>query len=146
MKPISRISFEGQVGLVTGAAGGLGLAYSRLLAERGIHLAAQVYEGRVLVRKLLQELALGAADEGRDPARDLGGVVDHDRVGEHRDRVLRDGELDPVAVGDRAAAGIHGDVLDLLRDRPVGQVTGADRAEPGCAQGGEAEQDQEKRE
>ncbi|CCP15143.1 SDR family NAD(P)-dependent oxidoreductase [Stenotrophomonas maltophilia] len=38
MKPISRISFEGQVGLVTGAAGGLGLAYSRLLAERGAHV------------------------------------------------------------------------------------------------------------
>lgn len=38
MKPISRISFEGQVGLVTGAAGGLGLAYSRLLAQRGAHV------------------------------------------------------------------------------------------------------------
>ena len=29
------LSFDGQVGLVTGAAGGLGLAYSRLLAQRG---------------------------------------------------------------------------------------------------------------
>jgi len=38
MKPNSSISFEGQVGLVTGAAGGLGLAYSRLLAQRGAHV------------------------------------------------------------------------------------------------------------
>lgn len=37
MKP-SPISFAGQVGLVTGAAGGLGLAYSRLMAQRGAHV------------------------------------------------------------------------------------------------------------
>lgn len=32
------ISFNGQVGLVTGAAGGLGLAYARLLAGMGAHM------------------------------------------------------------------------------------------------------------
>ncbi len=32
------ISFKGQVGLITGAAGGLGLAYARLLAGMGAHV------------------------------------------------------------------------------------------------------------
>src|SRR6185437_7955190 len=41
MKPNSSISFEDQVALVTGAAGGLGLAYSRLLAQRGAHVVMQ---------------------------------------------------------------------------------------------------------
>jgi NAD(P)-dependent dehydrogenase (short-subunit alcohol dehydrogenase family) len=35
------LSFAGQVALVTGAAGGLGLAYSRLLAQRGAHVVMQ---------------------------------------------------------------------------------------------------------
>ncbi len=33
------VSFQGQVGLITGAAGGLGLAYARLLAGRGATVA-----------------------------------------------------------------------------------------------------------
>jgi len=35
------LSFAGQVALVTGAAGGLGFAYSRLLAQRGAHVVMQ---------------------------------------------------------------------------------------------------------
>ena len=35
MTTSNHVSFDGQVGLVTGAASGLGLAYSRLLAQRG---------------------------------------------------------------------------------------------------------------
>jgi len=61
MQPISRISFEGQVGLVTGAAGGLGLAYSRLLAERG----AQV---------LMHDVGAGTDGRGADPQRILRSV------------------------------------------------------------------------
>nr|WP_313311612.1 SDR family NAD(P)-dependent oxidoreductase [Stenotrophomonas geniculata] len=56
MKPISRISFEGQVGLVTGAAGGLGLAYSRLLAERGAHV-------------VMHDVGAGTDGCGHDPQR-----------------------------------------------------------------------------
>ncbi|PZP77197.1 MAG: short-chain dehydrogenase, partial [Stenotrophomonas maltophilia] len=56
MKPISRISFEGQVGLVTGAAGGLGLAYSRLLAERGAHV-------------MMHDIGAGTDGRGADPLR-----------------------------------------------------------------------------
>ena len=61
MKPISRISFEGQVGLVTGAAGGLGLAYSRLLAERGAHV-------------LMHDIGAGTDGRGADPLRILRSV------------------------------------------------------------------------
>lgn len=61
MKPMSRISFEGQVGLVTGAAGGLGLAYSRLLAERG----AQV---------VMHDVGAGTDGRGADPQRILRSV------------------------------------------------------------------------
>ncbi|HEL5404280.1 TPA: SDR family oxidoreductase, partial [Stenotrophomonas maltophilia] len=62
MQPISRISFEGQVGLVTGAAGGLGLAYSRLLAERG----AQV---------VMHDVGAGTDGRGVDPQRILRSVA-----------------------------------------------------------------------
>ena len=58
---MSRISFEGQVGLVTGAAGGLGLAYSRLLAERG----AQV---------VMHDVGAGTDGRGADPQRILRSV------------------------------------------------------------------------
>ncbi|WP_421568523.1 SDR family NAD(P)-dependent oxidoreductase [Stenotrophomonas sp. PD6] len=50
------ISFEGQVGLVTGAAGGLGLAYSRLLAKRG-------------ARVVMQDVGAGLDGNGQDPRR-----------------------------------------------------------------------------
>ncbi|KAG0925554.1 hypothetical protein G6F32_013518 [Rhizopus arrhizus] len=56
MQPVSRISFEGQVGLVTGAAGGLGLAYSRLLAERGTHV-------------VMHDVGAGTNGRGTDPLR-----------------------------------------------------------------------------
>ncbi len=56
MQPVSRISFEGQVGLVTGAAGGLGLAYSRLLAERGAHV-------------VMHDVGAGTDGRGTDPLR-----------------------------------------------------------------------------
>ncbi|MFN4161943.1 MAG: SDR family NAD(P)-dependent oxidoreductase [Stenotrophomonas sp.] len=49
-------SFVGQVGLVTGAAGGLGLAYSRLLARRG----AQV---------VMHDVGAGRDGTGFDPQR-----------------------------------------------------------------------------
>ena len=47
--------------------------------------------------------------------RDAGRVVDQERVGEDGRRVLGDRELDPVAVGDRAAPRVDRDLLDLLR-------------------------------
>lgn len=56
MKPISLVSFTGQVGLVTGAAGGLGLAYSRLLAERGAHV-------------VMHDIGAGLDGSGSDPQR-----------------------------------------------------------------------------
>ncbi|MDR2960506.1 MAG: SDR family oxidoreductase [Stenotrophomonas sp.] len=61
MQPISPISFEGQVGLVTGAAGGLGLAYSRLLAQRGAHV-------------VMHDVGAGTDGRGRDPQRILHSV------------------------------------------------------------------------
>ena len=67
-------------------------------------------------------------------------------MGEHRDRVLGDRELDPVAVDDRAAPGVDREILDLLGDRALRQRARLDRAEPGGAQGGQAEQEQEERE
>nr|WP_312385887.1 SDR family oxidoreductase [Stenotrophomonas geniculata] len=68
MKPTSHISFEGQVGLVTGAAGGLGLAYSRLLAERG----AQV---------VMHDVGAGTDGRGADPQRILRSVEALQRQG-----------------------------------------------------------------
>ncbi|HDS1038960.1 TPA: SDR family oxidoreductase [Stenotrophomonas maltophilia] len=56
MKPISSICFQGQVGLVTGAAGGLGLAYSRLLAQRGAHV-------------VMHDIGAGVDGAGSDPQR-----------------------------------------------------------------------------
>jgi len=50
------ISFEGQVGVVTGAAGGLGLAYARLLARLG-------------ARVLMHDVGAGTDGEGSDPQR-----------------------------------------------------------------------------
>ncbi len=50
------VSFEGQVGLITGAAGGLGLAYARLLARLG----AQV---------LMHDVGADTDGEGTDPQR-----------------------------------------------------------------------------
>jgi NAD(P)-dependent dehydrogenase (short-subunit alcohol dehydrogenase family) len=50
------LSFDGQVGLVTGAAGGLGLAYSRLLAQRG-------------ARVVMQDVGAGLDGTGCDPQR-----------------------------------------------------------------------------
>jgi len=57
------LSFTGQVGLVTGAAGGLGLAYSRLLARRG----AQV---------VMHDVGAGVDGRGGDPRRIAGVVAD----------------------------------------------------------------------
>ncbi len=57
------LSFTGQVGLVTGAAGGLGLAYSRLLARRG----AQV---------VMHDVGAGVDGRGGDPQRIAGVVAD----------------------------------------------------------------------
>jgi len=53
------LSFAGQVALVTGAAGGLGLAYSRLLAQRGAHV-------------VMQDVGAMLDGTGRDPQR-----IDH---------------------------------------------------------------------
>ena len=50
------VSFEGQVGLVTGAASGLGLAYSRLLAQRG-------------ARVVMHDVGAGLDGHGHDPHR-----------------------------------------------------------------------------
>jgi NAD(P)-dependent dehydrogenase (short-subunit alcohol dehydrogenase family) len=61
MKPISHVSLEGQVGLVTGAAGGLGLAYSRLLAQRGAHV-------------VMHDVGAGTDGRGADPLRILRSV------------------------------------------------------------------------
>ncbi|MCF7749593.1 SDR family NAD(P)-dependent oxidoreductase [Bacillus subtilis subsp. subtilis] len=56
------VSFQGQVGLVTGAASGLGLAYSRLLAARG----AQV---------VMHDVGAGLDGRGHDPQRIAGSVA-----------------------------------------------------------------------
>lgn len=48
--------FAGQVALVTGAAGGLGFAYSRLLAQRGAHV-------------VMQDIGAGLDGTGSDPQR-----------------------------------------------------------------------------
>ena len=53
------LSFAGQVALVTGAAGGLGFAYSRLLAQRGAHV-------------VVQDVGATLDGTGRDPQR-----IDH---------------------------------------------------------------------
>lgn len=53
------LSFAGQVALVTGAAGGLGFAYSRLLAQRGAHV-------------VMQDVGATLDGTGRDPQR-----IDH---------------------------------------------------------------------
>jgi len=53
------LSFAGQVALVTGAAGGLGFAYSRLLAQRGAHV-------------VMQDVGAMLDGTGRDPQR-----IDH---------------------------------------------------------------------
>lgn len=50
------LSFAGQVALVTGAAGGLGFAYSRLLAQRGAHV-------------VMQDIGAGLDGTGSDPQR-----------------------------------------------------------------------------
>lgn len=49
------ISFKGQVGLITGAAGGLGLAYARLLASMGAHV-------------VLHDVGAATDGSGHDPA------------------------------------------------------------------------------
>lgn len=56
MNPDTPISFDGQVGLVTGAANGLGLAYSRLLAQRG-------------ARVVMHDVGAGLDGGGSDPHR-----------------------------------------------------------------------------
>jgi len=53
------LSFAGQIALVTGAAGGLGFAYSRLLAQRGAHV-------------VMQDVGATLDGTGRDPQR-----IDH---------------------------------------------------------------------
>ncbi len=50
------LSFAGQVALVTGAGGGLGFAYSRLLAQRGAHV-------------VMQDIGAGLDGTGSDPQR-----------------------------------------------------------------------------
>jgi len=50
------LSFAGQVALVTGAAGGLGFAYSRLLTQRGAHV-------------VMQDVGAGLDGTGSDPQR-----------------------------------------------------------------------------
>lgn len=50
------LCFDGQVGLVTGAGGGLGLAYSRLLAQRG-------------ARVVMHDIGAGSDGNGTDPQR-----------------------------------------------------------------------------
>ena len=69
-----------------------------------------------------------------------------DEVGRGRDVVggLGDGELDPVAVGDRAARGGQRERLGLLRGRRAGEAVAADDAEPGGARAGEDEEGQER--
>ena len=56
------LDFNGQVGLITGAAGGLGLAYTRLLARLG-------------ARVVMQDVGADRGGEGRDPARAAGAAA-----------------------------------------------------------------------
>jgi NAD(P)-dependent dehydrogenase (short-subunit alcohol dehydrogenase family) len=85
MQPVSRISFEGQVGLVTGAAGGLGLAYSRLLAQRGAHVVMHDIgagtDGRGADPQRIQRSVQALQGQGL-PVQAAGGRIDH-RAGCH---------------------------------------------------------------
>jgi hypothetical protein len=69
-------------------------------------------------------------------------LIRYGRDGDRR-RGLGDGELDPVAVGDRAAAGGDDDLGGLLRGGDLAQRVGLDHAEPRGAEPGEAEHAQE---
>ena len=74
------------------------------------------------------------------------GVVDQERVGEDGDRVLGDGQLQAPAVGDRAAARAHLEVLHLLAHGALLELAGAHGAQPGGPAAGQSEEDQEEEE
>ena len=114
-------------------------------ADRG-HAVGEVGEAGVAARELLEELALGRAQGARELGGDLGRVLD--QVRRHGDgrRGLGDGELDPVAVGDRAALGGDGDLRGLLGRGDLAQRVGAHHPEPAGAQAGEREHGEEDRE
>ena len=91
-------------------------------------------------------LSSGTRSGWRELGGDLDRVLDQVRRDGDRRRGLGDRELDPVAVGDRAAAGGHDDLRGLLGGGGLAQRVGLDDAEPAGAQAGEGEHAQEDRE
>ena len=122
------------------------LQLHHLLAGGRVHLAAQVHEAGAPIGELPQQVVLLHAHERSELRGHPGRVLDLHGVGEDGGRVLGDRELHAVAVVDRASLGRVVDVLDLLAHGAVGQRARAHRAEPGGAEGGDGEQQQEHRE
>jgi hypothetical protein len=114
-----------------------------LLAARRVHLALEIDEPGLAVGELPQQLVLGPLQERRELGGHLHRVLDQERIGEDRHRVLRDGELHAVAIHDRAAARRIGHVLDLLAHGALGEGARPDRSDPGGAQRRQPEQQQE---
>ena len=87
-----------------------------LLGLRGRQVAREVDEA-ALGAELLEHLRLRLAEQRRELRGDLGRVLDEVRGRRDVGRGLGDGELDAVAIGDRAAPRRHVDLVDLLGDR-----------------------------
>ena len=100
------------------------------VAEGRVHLATQVDEAGISVAQLLDQLVLGAPDQGGEPGRHVARVVDQERMREHRHRVLRDRQLNAVAIEDRASPGGDLEVLDLLLQRALPERAGLDGPDP----------------
>ena len=110
------------------------------------HAAGEVGEAGVAAGELAQQRVLGDAQRLGELGGELGRVLDQVRRGGDRHRGLGDGELDPVAVGDRAAAGGDLDLRLLLGRGGLAQRVGAHDAEPAGADAGEGQHAQEDRE
>src|SRR4029079_13969584 len=106
-------------------------------------LAAEVDETLAAIRDRAQHLVARQPDERRDPGRYPRRVLDQERVREDGDGVFGDGQVQPLAFGDRPARGRDRYVLDLLRDGTVLQVGRLDGREPGRAAHRDGEESEE---
>ena len=116
---------------------------STLRARAGRHVAGEVDEARVAADELAQEVVLVAAEQRREAAAPSRRVLDEVRRGGDGDGGLGDGQLDAVAVHDRAAAGGDDDVGHLLRGRGAPERVGLDEPEPAGAAAGEQQHGEE---